>query len=449
MTDPRRRLPSVDRLLQLPAVAELMTRLPRNVVVAAARETIAQARETGDAGLGWEDEVVERAVARSASSLFPVINATGVVLHTNLGRAPLASVAIEAMVRIAGGYSNLELDVATGARGSRLDHCASLLAETTGAEAGFVVNNAAGALVLALNAIAQGREVIISRGELIEIGGSFRIPDILEKSAATLREVGTTNRTHLADYERAIGPSTGAILVVHRSNFAMDGFVATPEPAAIAELARARGVPIIHDVGSGLLVDLSDTGLAGEPLVPAAVATADLVIFSGDKLLGGPQAGCLAGRRAWIDRLKKNPFARAMRTDKLSLAALEATLRCYRDPAGARRTIPVLAMLTESAASLAERAGALAGAIPAGFEPTLKPGQSVVGGGSFPDAPLPTTLVALHPGTRGANALALELRLGDPSVLARVEADRVVFDPRTIPTDRFPAIAASLGRLAP
>jgi L-seryl-tRNA(Ser) seleniumtransferase len=448
VTDPRRHLPSVDRLLQLPAVAELMTRLPRNLVVAAARETIAQARETGDAGLGWETEVVERAVARSASSLFPVVNATGVVLHTNLGRAPLASVAIDAVVRIAGGYSNLELDVATGTRGSRLDHCASLLAETTGAEAGFVVNNAAGALVLALNAIAQGREVIISRGELIEIGGSFRIPDILEKSGATLREIGTTNRTHLADYERAIGPSTGAILVVHRSNFAMDGFVATPDPAAIAELARARGVPIIHDVGSGLIVDLSDAGLAGEPLVPAAVATADVVIFSGDKLLGGPQAGCLVGRRAWIDRLKKNPFARAMRTDKLSLAALEATLRCYRDPAAARRTIPVLAMLTEPAASLAERAGILAGAIPAGFQPTLMPGQSAVGGGSFPDAPLPTTLVALHPGTRGANALALELRLGDPSVLARVEADRVVLDPRTIPTERFPAIAASLGRLA-
>ena len=286
MSDTRRQLPSVDRLLHLPAVVELLALMPRNVVVAAARETIASARASGETDLAWESEVIDRAQRRAAPSLFPVINATGVVLHTNLGRAPLPPTALAAIQLIAGGYSNLELDVATGTRGSRLDHCASLIAETTGAEAGFVVNNAAGALVLALNAIAPGREVIISRGELIEIGGSFRIPDILEKSGATLREVGTTNRTHLADYERAIGPDTWAILVVHRSNFAMEGFVATAASDEIAHLATTRGVPIIHDVGSGLMIDLADAGLRGEPLVNRVSAMAER--YRGGRLVAAP-----------------------------------------------------------------------------------------------------------------------------------------------------------------
>lgn len=445
--DGRRALPSVDSLLKLAAVAELIGRLPRNVVVAAARDAVAAVRRTGEFPDDWGAEVVERALERSAPSLFPVINATGVVLHTNLGRAPLAEPAIRALAAVAAGYSNLELDVATGKRGSRLDHCASLVAETTGAEAGFVVNNAAGALVLALDALATGREVIISRGELIEIGGSFRIPDILEKSGATLCEIGTTNRTHLADYQRAITPATGAILVVHRSNFAMDGFVATPAPAAIGELAKANGVPFIHDVGSGLLVDLSDLGLVGEPIVPAAVEAADVVVFSGDKLLGGPQAGLLAGRRPWIDRLKKNPFARAMRTDKLSLAALEATLRLYRDPAVARREVPVLAMLAAGPKELGERADALASAIGRRWQTRLEPGTSAVGGGSFPDAVLATTLVSVDPGPSGANAMALALRLGDPSVVCRVEADRLLLDPRTIAPAQVALVGAAFDRV--
>ncbi|MBM4187215.1 MAG: L-seryl-tRNA(Sec) selenium transferase [Gemmatimonadetes bacterium] len=445
--DGRRALPSVDTLLRLPEIAVLVQSHPRNVVVAAVRDSVAAARHAGEPPEDWAADIAERVDQRAAPSLFPVVNATGVILHTNLGRAPLAPAALEAVTRIAAGYSNLELDAATGKRGSRLDHCASLIAETTGAEAGFVVNNAAGALVLALNALAAGREVVISRGELIEIGGSFRIPEILEKSGATLREVGTTNRTHLADYRRAIGPNTGAVLVVHRSNFAMDGFVATPEPAEIAEVARAAAVPLIHDVGSGLMVDLADLGLSGEPIVPAAVRVADLVVFSGDKLLGGPQAGLLAGRRATIEPLKKNPFARAMRTDKMTLAALEATLRLYRDPAAARRGIPVLAMLSATPERLVERATALAAAIGTRWGPELAEGTSAVGGGSFPEATLATTLVSVPGGRTGANALALALRLGDPSVMVRVDADRVVLDPRTIDETQVWAVGAAFARI--
>ncbi len=449
MTDGRRSLPSIDRLLQLPAVVELLARVPRNVVVAAAREAVADVRlSAGGPPDDWGAHLVERVAARTAPSLYPVINATGVVLHTNRGRAPLAAAAIDAVVRIGGGYSNLELDVATGSRGNRLDHATSLLAESAGAEDAIVVNNAAGALVLALNALAAGREVVISRGELVEIGGSFRIPDILEKSGAILREVGTTNRTHLADYEQAIGGQTGALLIVHRSNFSMAGFVTSPAPAELAALGAARNVPVIHDAGSGLLLDLSASGLTGEPLISAAAKTADLVVFSGDKLLGGPQAGCIVGRRRWIAALRKNPFARAMRADKLTLAALEATLQLYRDPLRALRDIPVLRMLTTSPAALADRATRLAETVPAGFAPRLEPGQSAVGGGSFPEAELPTMLVTIDPGARGAAAVLLELRLGEPSIVARVTNNRVVFDPRTLADGDVASIGTALGRLA-
>ena len=449
MTDGRRRLPSIDRLLQLPEVLGLLARVPRNVVVAAAREAVADVRQSrGGPPDDWGALVTERVAARTAPSLYPVVNATGVVLHTNLGRAPLATSAIEAVVRIGAGYSNLELDVATGSRGNRLDHATSLLAECAGAEDAIIVNNAAGALVLVLNGLGAGREIVISRGELVEIGGSFRIPDILEKSGAVLREVGTTNRTHLADYERAIGDRTGALLLVHRSNFSMAGFVTSPEPAEVGALGAARAVPVIHDVGSGLLLDLSAYGLSGEPIVPVAARTADLVVFSGDKLLGGPQAGCVVGKRRWIEQLKKNPFVRAMRADKLTLAALEATLRLYRDPARAVRDVPVLRMLTTDPATLSRRAERLAAAIPPRFAPRLEPGLSAVGGGSFPDARLPTTLVTLDPGARGAHAVALDLRLGEPSILARVSGDRVILDPRTLADDDFGPIGVALGGVA-
>jgi L-seryl-tRNA(Ser) seleniumtransferase len=450
VSDARRALPSVERLLNDPGIRGLMASAPRNLVVAAVRESIASVRGGRSAAVpDWLADITERVARRTSPSLHPVQNATGVVLHTNLGRSPLARRALDALLAVAAGYSTLELDSATGTRGSRTDHCASLLAGLTGAEDALVVNNAAAALVLALNAVAAGREVLISRGELIEIGGSFRIPDILAKSGAVLREVGTTNRTHLDDYRAALSARAGAVLTVHRSNFEQTGFVATPDPGELAVLARSAGVPYLYDVGGGLLVDLSPWKLSGEPRVQEAVATgADLVVFSGDKLLGGPQAGCLVGRRGAITEARRNPFARAMRADKLTLAALEATLSLYHDPAEAIREIPVLRMLTLDSETLAQRAATLHRAIGAPDRTSLLPGVSAVGGGSFPAAALPTTLVAVDPGDLGAAGLALRLRLGSPPTLARVQDQRVVLDPRTLPEESLGeigrAVAAAL-----
>ena len=446
MSDARRGLPSVDRLLREPAVAALLERAPRNLVVAAVREALAQARDSRSGPpADWPAEIAERLARRSAASLHAVLNATGVVLHTNLGRAPLAPAAIEAIRAVAEGYSTLEYDVVTGSRGSRADHCAGLLAGLTGAGSAFVVNNAAGALVLALNTAAQGKEVIISRGELIEIGGSFRIPDILTRSGAVLREVGTTNRTHLKDYEAALSERTGAVLTVHRSNFELSGFVSTPAPDALAAMAARAGVPYIYDVGSGLLADLAPWGLTSEPRVPDAIQSgADLVIFSGDKLLGGPQAGCLAGREPLIALVRKNPLSRALRADKLTLAGLEATLGLYHDPARAVRAIPVLRMLTMTPDELHARAERLLAACAGSLPCTLVEGTSAVGGGAFPGASLPTTLVALDPGALGAAGLALRLRLGAPPLVARVEHDRVLLDPRTLPEDSAPSIGDAI-----
>ena len=444
MTDRRRALPSVDRLLRDPEVADLLEQLPRAVVVDAVRESLAAAR-TRRAGPpeSWSAEIRERLATRSRASLRPVLNATGVVLHTNLGRAPLAPGALAAVAAVAAGYSNLELDLHAGLRGSRHDHCRALLREVTGAADALAVNNAAGALVLALNAHASGREVLISRGELIEIGGAFRIPDILERSGARLHEVGTTNRTHLADYRDALGPEVAAILTVHRSNFEQRGFVASPEPAELAAIAAEAGLPYLVDVGSGLLADLTPWGLSGEPRVADGLAAgATLVLFSGDKLLGGPQAGCLVGRADAVERCRRNPLARALRADKMTLAALEATLALYRDPELARREIPVLRMLTLDPGSLAERARALAAACPAELRPTTVPGESAVGGGAFPGAVLPTTLVALDPGALGPDGLALRLRLGDPAVVSRVADGRVLLDPRTLEPGSESTVAA-------
>lgn len=442
MSDPRRTLPSVDRLLREPGVQALLAQAPRSRVLAAVRAAVAAAR-TGSAPADWSVDIQGRLERLSRASLHPVLNATGVVLHTNLGRAPLAPAAIAAIESVAAGYSSLEFDLEAGSRGSRSVHAAPLLAELTGAEDALVVNNAAGALVLGLHALAEGREVLISRGELIEIGGAFRIPDILARSGAVLREVGTTNRTHLADYADAISPATGAIVTVHRSNFEQTGFVTTPEPAALAGLARSAGLPWLHDVGSGLLADLSPWGLTTEPRVADAVrAGAGLVCFSGDKLLGGPQAGCIVGESGLVARLRQSPLARAFRADKLTLAALAATLALYLDPDTVIAEVPVLRMLTLGAPELEARARALAAAItPA---PALLPSFSTPGGGSFPGARLPTTLVALDPGPRGAEALARRLRLGEPPVVARIEDDRVVLDPRTLPEASLAGVAAAV-----
>jgi len=448
--DSRRLLPSIDRLLQEPSVLRLLERLPRSVVVGAAREAVSAARG-GRAPLpeDWGVEITERADRIARRSLRPVLNATGVVLHTNLGRAPMAEAAVEAVRAVAAGYSTLEFDLEAGVRGHRTDHGRRLLASLTGAEDALVLNNAASALVVALNTLAEGREVVISRGELVEIGGSFRIPDILARSGAILREVGTTNRTHLEDYRAALGPSTGAILRVHRSNFAQSGFVHTPAVEALAALARQAGVPFLNDVGSGLLADLSAFGLTSEPRVKDAVAQgADLVIFSGDKLLGGPQAGCLVGRAGLLGRCRTSPLARAARADKMTLAALEATLNLYRDPAVALREIPVLRMLTLASDELERRAALLRDAIaqrcPAAPPPRLLAGFSTPGGGSFPAESLPTTLVAIDPGPRGADALALALRLGDPAIVARVADGQVLLDPRTLPEHASEQIAGSV-----
>ncbi len=435
MNDPRRRLPSVDTCLRSPAIAPLLAAHPRHVVVAAVREVIATARLTGTEEIEHLAESVAAQIARrEAPSQQPVLNATGVVLHTNLGRAPIATRAVEAMMRAATGYTTLEYDLIEGERGSRLDHCRGLLAELTGADEGMVVVNGAGALVLALNALAAGREVILSRGELIEIGGSFRIPEILAKAGVVVREVGTTNRTHLDDYERALTADTAAILTVHRSNFAQTGFTATPAPETLGALARHARVPYLVDVGSGLLHDLSPWGLSGEPSVQAMVGSgATVVIFSGDKLLGGPQAGCLVGERSAIAACRRNPFARAMRCDKVTLAGLEATLALHRDLDIARREIPALAMLTTSRETLVSRAEQLAQLLlVAGAKVELKEGSSVVGGGAFPGAMLPTTLVVLNPVPLTADALARRLRQGSPAVITRVEANRVLLDPRTL-----------------
>jgi L-seryl-tRNA(Ser) seleniumtransferase len=435
--DPRRALPSVSTLLESDAVLALLARAPRGVVVSAVRDAIAGVRASGAAagGVDWAREVSEALERRSRPSLRPVINATGVVLHTNLGRAPLADAALRAIADVAAGYTNLEYDIDAGGRGSRYVHCAALLGELTGAEDAIVVNNGAAALVLALNTVADGRVAIVSRGELVEIGGSFRVPDIMARSGARLVEVGTTNRTHPDDYRQALGPDTGALVKVHRSNFALEGFVAEVDVATLAPLAREHGVPLVHDLGSGLLVSLESIGLTGEPTASEALgAGASVVTMSGDKLLGGPQAGIVLGERAVVDAMRRNPLARAFRVDKLTLAALEATLALYREPARAMREIPVLAMLSTPINELRARAGALVRILAdRAIAAEVMESDASVGGGAFPTARIPSVALSL-----GGDASALErrLRLGDPPVIARVSDGRVLLDLRTVrPSD--------------
>jgi len=442
VSDARRRLPAVDALLAEPEVAALTRSHPRSVVVRAVREAVAAARASGGAAPadGWGAAVRAHVERLAAPSFVPVINATGVVLHTNLGRAPLARAAIDAMARVAGGYSSLEYDVGRGARGSRQAHCRELLIELTGAADALVVNNAAGALLLALAALARGGEALVSRGELVEIGGAFRIPDVLARSGARLVEVGTTNRTHADDYAGAIGEATRLVVKVHRSNFQVTGFTAEVAAAELAPLARARGLASLYDLGSGLLLDLAPWGLAGEPTVGQALASGvDVVVFSGDKLLGGPQAGILLGTEAALGACRSDPVARAVRSDKLTLAALEATLALYRDPAAARREIPALRMLTEDGATLRRRAETLQALV--GERARLVEGSSEVGGGSFPGTALPTWLVELHAAGVAPQALAERLRRATPPVVARIADDRVLLDARTIFPDEVETVA--------
>jgi L-seryl-tRNA(Ser) seleniumtransferase len=439
--DPRRRLPSVDALLAEPAIAALAAARSRTLVVRAVRAAVEDARAGGGTppAAGWPAAVRAQLARLGTPSLVPVINATGVVLHTNLGRALLAPAAVAAMTAVARSYASLEYDLGRGARGSRHAICRDLLVELTGAEDAVVVNNAASGLLLALSALARDGEAIVSRGELVEIGGAFRVPDIMARSGARLVEVGTTNRTHLDDYVQAITPGTRAVLKVHRSNFRLTGFTAEVAAADLAQLARASGAASLYDLGSGLLLDLSRWGLTGEPTVREAVASGvDLVVVSGDKLLGGPQAGIVVGKEAAIAACKRDPLARAVRADKFTLAALEATLGLYRDPEIARREIPTLRMLTIEDVELKRRAEALNKSVKGG---EIVEGYSEVGGGSFPETKLRTWLVRLTADQLTADSLVERLRGGDPPIIARIEDGHVVLDPRTILPDQIEAVA--------
>jgi L-seryl-tRNA(Ser) seleniumtransferase len=448
MTDVRRAIPSVSTLLDSAGIRALFDVAPRTLVVDAVRDVVSRVRDGARAAPEDEEEwtraVTERLAASHRPSLRPVINATGVVLHTNLGRAPLAPSALDAVAAVASGYSNLEYDLAAGTRGSRYEHCAGLLRELTGAEDALVVNNCAAALVLALNTIASGREAVLSRGELVEIGGSFRIHEIMEKSGARLREVGATNRTHLADYARAVGPSTGVLLKVHRSNFAVAGYTAEVEPRALVPLAREHDIPILHDLGSGLLIPLDDIGLSGEPTARDALAAgATIVVMSGDKLLGGPQAGLILGAERFIAAMRANPLARSYRVDKMTLAALEATLALYRDPDIARREIPTLAMLGASIETVRGRAQRCAAAIrSAGVECELVDTVASVGAGAFPTAELLSVALAL---AGDAERWSAALRAADPAVVGRVQDGRLLLDMRTVPDESVAALIAAVG----
>ena len=456
MSDQRRALPSVSALLESDGVRALLEQTPRSVVVDAIRRTIDRARSApGSAPASPSDwtSAISSAIEQSTRpSLRRTINATGVVLHTNLGRAPLAPAAIDAVTRVASGFSNLEFDIDRGARGSRYVHCASLLRELTGAEDALVVNNCAAALVLVLNTFAEGKGALVSRGELIEIGGSFRIPDIMGKSGAKLVEVGTTNRTHLDDYRRAVtdeNSGAGIVVKVHRSNFALEGFVAEASPNELASLSAECGIPLLHDLGSGLLVSLEEFGLRGEPTARDAIraggATQPIVTMSGDKLLGGPQAGLILGPKDAIDLVRKNPLTRSYRVDKLTLAGLEATLALYRDPARALREIPALAQLTCDLGTLRSRADEIKRAL--GDAPIeIVESNASVGGGAFPTARIPSIALAVN---GNANAVEARLRGGDPPIIARVADGRVLLDVRTVfPSEDGEVIAALRAALA-
>ncbi len=450
------------RLRALPAVHELAATVeggaPRWAAVEAARRLIAARRAAILAGAGGDAGVATAAVAQLAGELAGprlrrVVNATGVVLHTNLGRAPLAPAAIAAVTEVARGYSNLEYDLERGGRGSRHAHAEELVRALTGAEAACVVNNNAAATVLALSALAAGREVIVSRGELVEIGGSFRIPDILRASGCTLVEVGTTNKTRRADYEAAIGERTALLLKVHRSNFAIVGFTAEVEVAELAALARARGVAAMVDLGSGCLLPRDRQralGLPEEPTVPEVVAGgAELVCFSGDKLLGGPQAGILVGTAAVIARVRQHPLMRALRPDKLTLAALCATLGLYRDGRGG--DIPAVAMLSGAPDDLRVRADALAAEVgrvaPAGVVVAVEASTSTVGGGAMPLAQLASWAVTLA--GVSADRLDAGLRAAAVPVIARVADGRIWLDLRTIAADEHALVAAAIAAGVP
>lgn len=457
-----RSVPSVDHLLRHATIAPLLDEHPRGEVLAALRGALDAARDeirAGRAG-GFDVPVLalrirEQLRRREQPHLRRVINATGIVLHTGLGRAPLAEAAVSALVDVAAGYCNLELDLRSGERGDRHEHVRELLRELCGAEDALVVNNNAAATLLALATLARGRGVVVSRGQLVEIGGSYRMPEVMAAAGCRMIEVGTTNRTRIADYERAIDLETNVLLHVHTSNYRIRGFVEETPLGELAALARSRGLHLVDDLGSGLLRELP----AGdgqppwdEPTVRQSVADgADVTLFSGDKLLGGPQAGILVGRRERLREMRDNPLMRALRPDKLTLAALEATLRLYRDPAALRERLPVLRMLTRPAEELEAVAAALArrlGESLAGAAVDVVAGESFAGGGSLPTTALASRCVRVREMGVDAGRVAAALREHEPAVVCRTHDGALLFDPRTIGEDEIDEIAAALAEAA-
>ena len=433
-----RNLPSVDSVLSTDAVAGAVKAYSREWVVSLVRQELEDARaQVGngeDAPTAQElaDTVCRRVQSTVRTEPRPLINATGVVIHTNLGRAPLSRTALEAITQASSGYSNLELDLESGRRGSRQSHLQSLLRQLTGAQAALAVNNNASALLLGLSALASGKEVIVSRGEAVEIGGGFRIPDVLRQSGATLVDVGTTNRTYTRDYEEAITENTGAMLKVHASNFRVEGFTASVESQELVELGRKYNIPVLHDVGSGSLLPTEKYGLAHEPMPQESISDGmGLVFFSGDKLLGGPQAGIVVGQTELVQMLEKHPLARAVRIDKLSLAALTATLLHYLADE-AETEVPVWRMISDPQEKIKERATNWQAQVVGNS--SVETSRSAIGGGTLPGETLPTWVLALDCQivSGGAEEITSRMRSDEPPVMARIEEDRVLLDPRTV-----------------
>jgi L-seryl-tRNA(Ser) seleniumtransferase len=458
--NPYRRLPSVNEILDAPPVQALMGAHARDRVVAAVRceldelRRLLGAREPVD-GQTSTDAVAARVAGRLGREvrprLRPVINATGIVLHTNLGRAPMADSAAQAAYQAARGYLNLEMELDTGKRSSRQAAVRDWVCRLTGAEAATAVNNNAAATVIVLRALARGREVVVSRGQLVEIGGSFRIPDIMAESGAVLREVGTTNITRPADYERAIGPNTAALMQVHHSNYRISGFTKSVPLADLVDLGQKHGLPVIDDAGSGALIDFARFGFRGEPVVRASIAAgAAVVLFSGDKLLGGPQAGIIAGRKDVIQRVEKDPLMRAFRLDKMSLAALEATLRLYSHEDQALADVPCLRMLNTPLAELGRRAESLAARLGQidGLSARAVEDRTFVGGGSLPDQAMPTWVVEVEATAVTDEQLARRLRTGEPAVVGRLRGGKLVLDVRTVSADQEEDLAEAVRRAA-
>jgi len=455
-----RQIPKVDQFLARPAVADWIRRAGHEFVVTEIQNLLNDVRDgirsnpsgaTETTGIERLERILsERMHSRLVPGLRAVINATGVILHTNLGRAPLSVAAQKNISALSGQYANLEYDISEGRRSQRDKTIRPLLEELLGCEAVAIVNNNAAAVFLILNTLAQGREVIVSRGELVEIGGSFRIPDVMARSGAVLREIGATNKTHLSDYENAITPDTALILRVHPSNFRIQGFTERPVVGELAELSHRRGVPLVEDIGSGCMIDLRPYGIADEPMMRESLdAGADLICFSGDKLLGGPQAGIIAGTEKLVAPIRKNPLMRACRVDKMIYSALQATLESYRF-GRALEEIPILRMISMPRDVLTRRARnftrRLRAVLPGDVRVSVCQGNSVIGGGSCPECVLPTSLVALESGRARPALIESRLRVGEPAVIIRVEDDRALIDLRTVFPEQESALIEALRR---